>query len=86
MSISESNKIPAESLRRKTDSRAVSAVDEGIEPLTGVRAGSRPKSGAYPKDSVRGETKTCLRGWLERAAKLKAQISKPPKPKKTAKK
>jgi lon-related putative ATP-dependent protease len=65
---------------------AVSTVDEGIELLTGVQAGAPAKSGAYPKDSVHGKTKACLRGWFERAAKLKAQISKPPKPKKTAKK
>jgi predicted ATP-dependent protease len=55
---------------------AVSSIDEGIEILTGVEAGAPNKSGAYPPDSIHGLTKSCLRGWLERSAKLKRTLEK----------
>jgi predicted ATP-dependent protease len=31
---------------------AVSTIDEGIEVLTGVKAGKKRKDGTYPKDSI----------------------------------
>ena len=33
---------------------AVSTIDEGIEILTGVKAGARNKKGAFPPDSING--------------------------------
>jgi lon-related putative ATP-dependent protease len=54
---------------------AVSSIDEGIEVLTGIRAGSMRDDGTYPSDSIHGRTKSCLRGWLERSAKLKRELS-----------
>ncbi len=55
---------------------AVGTIDEGIEILTGVPAGEPDESGEYPPESIHGRTKACLRSWLERAAKLKKQLSK----------
>ncbi|MDR1916310.1 MAG: AAA family ATPase [Synergistaceae bacterium] len=54
---------------------AASTIDEGIEILTGVPAGEPRKDGTYPPESIHGLTKTCLRGWLERSAKLKRELS-----------
>jgi lon-related putative ATP-dependent protease len=54
---------------------AVSSIDEGIEVLTGVPAGAPGDGSAYPQDSIHGRTKSCLRGWLERSAKLKRDLS-----------
>ena len=31
---------------------AVSTIDEGIEVLTGIKAGKKRKDGTYPKDSI----------------------------------
>jgi lon-related putative ATP-dependent protease len=55
---------------------AISTIDEGIEILTGVPAGEPAEDGSYPQDTVHGRTKTCLRSWLERSAKLKRTLSK----------
>ena len=44
---------------------AISTIDEGIEIMTGIPAGS-----------IHGRTKACLREWLERSAKLKRSLSK----------
>ncbi|MDR3254515.1 MAG: AAA family ATPase [Synergistaceae bacterium] len=53
----------------------VSTIDEGIEILTGVPAGSPLPDGSYPADSVHGRTKACLRSWLDRSAKLRRELS-----------
>ena len=55
---------------------AVSSIDEGIEILTGVPAGTPNKKGEYPKKSIHGKTQKCLRGWLERSAQLKKTLDK----------
>jgi lon-related putative ATP-dependent protease len=55
---------------------AVSSIDEGIEILTGIPAGERQEDGTYPEGSVHFLTKSCLKGWLERSAKLKRALSK----------
>ena len=55
---------------------AVSTIDEGIELLTGVPAGDPDDDGLYPEESVHGRTKTCLRSWLERSAKLRRDLAK----------
>jgi predicted ATP-dependent protease len=55
---------------------AVSTIDEGIEIMTGVPAGKSREDGSYPPDSIHGMTKSCLKSWLERSAKLKRELSK----------
>ena len=55
---------------------AVSTIDEGLEILTGVPAGKQNKQGNYPGKSIHGLTKSCLRSWIEKSAKLKAELSK----------
>jgi lon-related putative ATP-dependent protease len=44
---------------------AVSTIDEGIEILTGVAAGARDKSGAFPADSINGRVEARLRRLAE---------------------
>jgi lon-related putative ATP-dependent protease len=55
---------------------AVSNIDEGIEILTGISAGTADSDGNFPDNTIHGRTKSCLRGWLERSAKLKRVLSK----------
>ena len=55
---------------------AVSTIDEGLEILTGVSAGLPDELGNYPEKSIHGLTKSCLRGWIEKSAKLKAELAK----------
>ncbi|MDR3164178.1 MAG: AAA family ATPase [Synergistaceae bacterium] len=55
---------------------AVSSVDEGIEILTGVKAGKPGRNGHFTKDSIHERTKSCLRSWLERSAKLRRILDK----------
>jgi hypothetical protein len=55
---------------------AVSSVDEGIEILTGVKAGKPGRNGHFTKDSIHERTKSCLRSWLERSAKLRRTLDK----------
>jgi predicted ATP-dependent protease len=57
---------------------AISTIDEGIEILTGIPAGSPGPEGSYENESIHGRTKNCLRGWLERSAKLKRSLLKKP--------
>lgn len=61
---------------------SVSTIDEGIELLTGAPAGVPDEGGVYPEDSIHGKTKSCLKNWLERSAKLKGELSKIGKEKK----
>jgi len=39
---------------------AVSTIDQGIETLTGVKAGERGKNGAFPPDSINGRVEARL--------------------------
>jgi lon-related putative ATP-dependent protease len=55
---------------------AVSSIDEGIEILTGVKAGKQGRDGHFTRGSVHERTKTCLRSWLERSAKIKRALNK----------
>jgi lon-related putative ATP-dependent protease len=48
----------------------VSAVEEGIEILTGVPAGARGEDGAYPAATVFGEVQRRLKRYIERARRL----------------
>ncbi|MDR3279169.1 MAG: AAA family ATPase [Synergistaceae bacterium] len=54
---------------------SISTIDEGIEILTGVPAGALGPDGTYTEGSIHARTKDCLRGWLERSAKLKRSLS-----------
>ncbi|MDR1651308.1 MAG: AAA family ATPase [Synergistaceae bacterium] len=50
---------------------AVSSIGEGIEILTGIPAGIMEDDGNYTEGSIHARTKECLKGWYERAAKLR---------------
>jgi predicted ATP-dependent protease len=50
---------------------AVSSIDEGMEILTGVKAGKPKKGGAFPAHSVHGRVKARLKKLLEDSAKLR---------------
>jgi predicted ATP-dependent protease len=54
---------------------AVSTIDEGIEVLTGVRAGREKKDGTFPKDSVHGRVKARLKKLMEDSARLRKELS-----------
>ena len=53
---------------------AVSSIDEGIELLTGVKAGRPRRDGAYTKGSVHGLVKARLRKMLEDSARLEKDL------------
>jgi predicted ATP-dependent protease len=53
---------------------AVSTIDEGIELLTGVKAGKRDRKGQFPPDSVHGKAEARLK----QIAELLDKSSKPP--------
>jgi predicted ATP-dependent protease len=49
---------------------AVSTADEGIEVLTGMKAGERGADGRYPEDSVNGLVEKKLEQFTERQKQL----------------
>ncbi|MDR1965115.1 MAG: AAA family ATPase [Synergistaceae bacterium] len=55
---------------------AVSTIDEGMEILTGIPAGEARPDGTFPDGTIHARTKACLRGWLERSAKVKRMLAK----------
>jgi lon-related putative ATP-dependent protease len=55
---------------------SISSIDEGIEILTGVKAGKPGRDGHFTKGSIHERTKSCLKSWLERSAKLKRTLEK----------
>ncbi len=60
---------------------AVSSIDEGIELLTGVKAGVRGKDGEYEPDTVHYRVDMRLREMAERLAKFSEPIKQPRKAK-----
>ncbi|MDY2984729.1 MAG: ATP-binding protein [Synergistes jonesii] len=50
---------------------SISTIDEGIEILTGVKAGEPDENGAYPKNSVHGSAQAELEAWVERSFRYK---------------
>jgi predicted ATP-dependent protease len=54
---------------------SVSTVDEGIELLTGLRAGREGKNGKFPTDSVHFRVKSRLRRFMEEGAKLRKKLA-----------
>ena len=51
---------------------AVSTIDEGIEVLTGVAAGTRNGDGSYPEGSVNDQVQKKLQFFTEQQKKLNA--------------
>jgi predicted ATP-dependent protease len=60
--------------KRKFHIYQVSTVEEGIEILTGVPAGTRDENDEYPVDTVYGKVQTKLKRYLERSYELKKQF------------
>jgi len=54
----------------------VEKISQGIEILTGKKAGEINKEGQYPKDSVYGKVKQRLEEYVERAYGLKKKYSR----------
>ncbi|MDR1622615.1 MAG: AAA family ATPase, partial [Synergistaceae bacterium] len=54
---------------------AVSTIDEGIEVLTGVRAGKEKKNGTFPGNSVHGKVKARLKKLMEDSVRLRKELS-----------
>lgn len=54
---------------------AVGTIDEGIEVLTGVKAGKEKKDGTFPVNSVHGKVKARLKKLLEDNLKLRKETS-----------
>jgi len=65
---------------------SVSTIDEGIEIMTGVKAGEPDAKGDYPTGSIHGKVKACLEGWIERAYRHKKKMQDKVDPKKKKKK
>ena len=61
---------------------SVETIDEGIEILTGVKAGTPDDKGEYPSDSIHGRALACLEGWIERAYRHKKKMQDKIEPKK----
>lgn len=67
---------------------SVKTIDEGIEILTGVKAGTAGAKGEYPADSIHGRVMICLESWIERSFRHKKKMQDkvdPPKNKKKKK-
>jgi hypothetical protein len=60
--------------KRKFHIYQVSTVEEGIEILTGVPAGTADENYEYPVDTVFGKVQAKLKGYLERSFELKKQF------------
>jgi predicted ATP-dependent protease len=52
----------------------VSTVEEGIEILTGMKAGIPDETGDYPEDTVYGKVQAKLKKYLERSIQLKKRF------------
>lgn len=57
----------------------VSAIDEGIEILTGLPAGERDADGNYPKNSINGKVQKQLNQFLAQNLEYRRQAHLPPK-------
>lgn len=54
---------------------AVSTIDEGIEILTGIPAGTLEAPGTFPDGSIHGRVMKRLQGWMKRSAELKKELT-----------
>ena len=48
----------------------IETIDQGIEVLTGVKAGRRGKDGKYPKDSINNAVDEKIKQYTERLKKI----------------
>lgn len=67
---------------------SVKTIDEGIEILTDVNAGTPDANGEFQADTVHAKVKTCLEAWIERSFKHKKKMQDkvdPPEDKKKSK-
>ena len=67
---------------------SVKTIDEGIEILTDVDAGTPDANGEFKPDTIHAKVKTCLEAWIERSFKHKKKMQDkvdPPKDKKKSK-
>ncbi|MCE5200945.1 MAG: AAA family ATPase [Synergistaceae bacterium] len=53
---------------------SVATINEGIEILTGVKAGEPDAKGDYPADSIHGRVRSCLESWIERSYRHKKKM------------
>lgn len=53
---------------------SVNNIDEGIEILTGVPAGTPGEDGKFPDSSIHGRVQHCLKSWFERSFKLRKKM------------
>ena len=60
--------------RKKFHIYQVSSVEEGIEILTGVKAGKRDKKGNFPEGTVYGAVQKKLKEYFKRSAALKKEL------------
>jgi len=59
---------------------AVSTIAEGLEVLTGMKAGKRGKSGSFTRNSVFFKVEEKLKHYLRRGFRLKSEFERPVKP------
>ncbi len=67
---------------------SVKTIDEGIEILTDVSAGTADENGEYPAESIHGKVRACLEAWIERSYRHKKKMQDkvdPPEDKKKSK-
>ena len=55
----------------------VSTVEEGIEILTGMRAGRPDRHGNFPENTVYGRVQQKLKKYLERSFRMKKEFGPP---------
>jgi hypothetical protein len=55
----------------------VSTVEEGIEILTGMRAGRPDRRGNFPENTVYGRVQRKLKKYLERSFRMKKEFGPP---------
>jgi Predicted ATP-dependent protease len=60
--------------RGKFNIWSVTTINEGIEILTGVKAGEPDAQGQYPRDSIHGMVRACLESWIERSYRHKKKM------------
>jgi len=60
---------------------SVGTIDEGIEILTGVKAGKINAKEEFPKNTIHGKVKACLEEWIERSYRYKKEMQDKVSPK-----
>jgi hypothetical protein len=55
----------------------VATIQEGIEILTGAKAGAPDRTGDFPPKTVYGKVQAKLKGYVKRTYELKKEFEKP---------